>query len=218
MIRAHLKSATSDALQAIASDFERRIETSPRGCEHFFRDALLNSLAKEGEWKKEVSRNSLGHRKGRVDIVGNVGDFSIGLELKICEFPRTKNISNSKVLYDVGQLLWDRCGLEDEDFDYSYCIALIYTGGQYPDWTEMAAMRSFHNSLFCDLEQSVLFGELASQKDDPGRQRQISAAQAWGLDKPFSRQAADQFAFVSLHSRKLAVLGFPVSCGRSGTR
>jgi hypothetical protein len=142
-----------------------------------------------------------------LDIVLPVAGADLAVELKICEFPRRSNLGNRQALYDVGQLLWDAIGIREAGLS-GFVLPVLYTTGAYPDWSEIAARRAFHNSMFCDLEQSLRYGELGEQRSDEARVEQLNLAAEFGWNAPFGKGDAGFDGFVVQVSDRLMGIGY----------
>jgi hypothetical protein len=182
-------------------------------CERILRDVLAVQLEELGySAKREVARTGKIRPRGWIDIVTTDGAVEIGIELKVCELPRTSRLSDSQCLWEVGQILWDYVGLKESPYDAGYCVVFAYTRGLYALHSEKFLLRSFHNAMFCDLQQSLEFGELAREGNLENRRNQLIASRELGWDKPFgSRGRAGDFA-VS-RGPKMAAMGYFVAGG-----
>jgi hypothetical protein len=203
-----------DCLLSIEREFFLRLADGPRGCEGFVRDRLCEFLKRAGcepvvEQRRRAGkfRSSAGH----FDLVWRFGQLTGAVELKFCEFPRTSKLSNSQVLYDAGQLLWDAIGIEESPYEFGYVLPILYTRGVYPDWSAVALKRAFHNSMFCDLEQSKRYGELRLQ-NDAARIEQLRVAEEFGWDGPFAANSRVD-DFIAAASSQFAAIGYFVRGG-----
>jgi hypothetical protein len=110
-----------------------------------------------------------------------------GLEFKVVQLPRSKNLSPNGSLYDLGQITWDHARIRlAEGLSGGFCLAVVY--GPLLDGKNGAGakiQRALHDMLFVDYTRSRLWGELSEPDQRKERKQQLISLRNIGLDKPY---------------------------------
>ncbi len=124
-IKVGLVEISDDAIAACYRTFHKLRKEKSQGLEKIFHLAFSDALDHPG-WtaKNWVSRASFEttdkrRRKGWVDgVITHQDGHRIGVEFKVCQFPRMKWQSPNQSMYDIGQLAWDFGALKKYDLDF----------------------------------------------------------------------------------------------------
>lgn len=173
-----LEACSSEILNILSSGQSKGIEKSVQL-------ALLNVLGEEA--RSEIPLQDIGTEQvwagtqGRLDVL--IGTH--GFELKVIRLPRLDAVP-SKALYDIGQLSGDYWRIKNAKKLTSGELVVLLHGSLVNDLEKPTAiLREFHNRMFVDYKTSLKFGELAEEKNNPNRVRQIDAIRSMGFDKPY---------------------------------
>jgi hypothetical protein len=136
----------------------------------------------------------------------------VGLEFKVCQFPRMKNTSPATVSYDVGQIGRDLASLRQYKLNFAYCVIVLH--GPFVEANGINAQtieRWFHNAMYADFQASMLWGYF-NKKDASDwvveRNASLRAIRRMGLNKPFERTSKpENFCRLYPAQRLAAVVG-----------
>lgn len=230
-IKDGLVDAARLTIRACHADFHRLLNKQHQGLEKIFDDTFCNKLDKFPGWKvsrkpRRAVENPYGSRPvGWIDAIAKHKDSEerVGLEFKVCDFPRIKNNSPSGGTYHVGQIAWDYGALREYDVDFAYCIVVLFGGlVESRGMTELNLMRWFHNAMYADFQASLKWGDYnkkiinkAKKKTnkwyEEDRDFQIKTIRKMGFSKPFYRQEMNRFNFCQIYQKqRLAVIGLQV--------
>lgn len=218
-IRDGLLKITKDAVTSCHRKFRSHSKASKQGLEKIFDDAFYNAI-EVGEWQasRQVNRNSFGFKdkfrpKGRVDMVVTHEDgFRVGIEFKVCQFPRMKWTSPNDSTYDVGQIASDFGALRTYAVESGYCMVVLHGGlVDMPSVTELGIARSFHNAMFADYMAAKHWGYLKYAKQYAKDKHQMQLIEDMGFGKPYFSEKANPRSFCKLFKKeRLAVVGLSI--------
>jgi len=231
-IRDGLISASDEAVMKCHRRFHKHRRQMNQGLERIFDDQFCDELDKFAGWKvnrkppRQIENPKGARPRGWIDgIVEHANsETRVGLEFKVCQFPRMRNNSPKMGTYDVGQLAWDFGSLRDYNLDFAYCVIALH--GPFVEANEIddqTVERWFHNAMYADFQASMLWGYLNKKlKNGPTRRTnkwdrnfEIRSIRQMGFDVPFRRKAKPD-NFCRLYSaQRLAVIGL---CSRNGSQ
>lgn len=184
------------ALKKAAPSLRRTIgEQGLSGTERLLRDAIAGALGARAEIEVPYARLGGCYRLAgdpkrlHLDVLV---DGSMGLELKVMEFPRLSNLAPSKSLYHIGGISWDCLRIQRAKHLVGGIIVVLLVG---PLVTALpgpgAIARELHNRLFIDFALSSQRGQLAAELKKghpmaPQRRDQVAVLKGLGLTEPFS--------------------------------
>lgn len=234
-IRSGLIEASDEAVKKCHRRFHKHRQQTNQGLERIFEEQFFAELDEyHPGWKvaRKPSRqreNPNGWRpKGWIDGIVEHTDSRtrVGLEFKVCQFPRIKSTSPRMGTYDVGQLAWDFGSLRDYSLNFAYCVVVLH--GPFVEAKEIddrTIERWFHNAMYADFQASMLWGHYNKKlNNDPARRAnkkwydiernfQIRSIKQMRFDKPYKRTSTPA-NFCRLYSaQRLAVIGL---CSRTG--
>jgi hypothetical protein len=213
-IRVGLVSITRDAVKLCHKKFRSHSMETNQGLEKIFEDAFFSAIDLE-DWnaKTQVDRRSFGIKdkfrpNGRVDMVITHDDgHRVGIEFKVCQFPRMKWTSPNQSTYDIGQIAWDFGSLKTYGVESGYCIVVLHGGlVDMPSVTEAGIARSFHNAMFTDYMSAKQWGYLKYAQQPAASKRECKLLKRWASA---SRTiATNPYGFCKLFkAERLAVVG-----------
>jgi hypothetical protein len=230
MIGVVVRSACKDVLNKCRQDFLLKANSAASGkdtlsgIEAIFHEAFIshfgNGAARSG-WQARSkvklaalsgSLPSATQRAGYMDAVLERDGQKFGLEFKVVQLPRSKNLSPNRSLYDLGQITWDHTRIRlAKDLSGGFCLAVVY--GSLLDAknvTETNIQGALHDMLFVDYTRSRFWGELSEPDQRKERKQQLISLREIGLDKPFDTTRNSQshdFCVVHLQ-RDIGVVGY----------
>jgi hypothetical protein len=232
-IKAGLVDAAASSIKACHKAFHQVSADRSQGLEKIFDDEFCKQLRKFDGWKvdNQVSRSKINTSRnasrpsGWIDAIARHESpkVCVGIEFKVCRFPRLRNTSPKGGIYDVEQIAWDFGALQRDSgrIDFAYCIVVLFGGFvEAEGLTGPNLMRYFHNEMYADFQASLLWGYYNKElrRADPRRKRLSNdwdkefikrVVRSMGLDKPYNRTNASKMNFCVLDpKRALAVIGF----------
>lgn len=206
-----------------------------QGLERIFEEQFFDELDENHEgWKvnrkpQRQKENPDGWRpKGWIDgIVEHANSKTrVGLEFKVCQFPRMKSRSPRGSTYDIGQIAWDFGSLKDYKLNFAYCVIVLHGPFAEANGVDERTMeRWFHNAMYADFRSSMLWGHYNKKlNNDPARSGnkywydlernfQIRSITQMGFDAPYRNHKLDNFCKV-YPAQRLSVIGI---CSRNGS-
>jgi hypothetical protein len=142
-------------------------------------------------------------------IITHEGGYRVGIEFKVCEFPRMKWTSPNQSTYDIGQLAWDFAALKKYGLNSGYCIVVLHGGlVDMPGVTAPGIARSFHNATFTDFQATKTWGYLKYARLTAVQKHEMMTVDEMGFGKPYNSAQANPNNFCKLYrDKKLAVVG-----------
>lgn len=232
-IRSGLIDCSDEAAPKCYRQFHKLLKVRKQGLEKIFDQTFQKSIediegwrVKTQERRKDYAGPNDKRGDGRIDVVAyhKEGDYRLGIEFKVCEFPRSKNNDGLGVTYDIGQIAWDFGALKGyQKLDSAYCIIVLYGGiPTIPKITAKAVERLFHNAMYADFQHALKWGiynkhlkEGVKRKQNPwfeqGRKFQVDTIKKMGMSEPYRKGSASKLNFSRLYPKeKIAVLGIHV--------
>jgi hypothetical protein len=218
-IRDGLIEISNSAIARCHKPFHKHRRTTKQGLEKIFHDAF-DKTVRYDDWRasNQVNRTTFGIKdkfrpKGWVDmVIAHDDGYKVGIEFKVCEFPRMKWTSPNQSTYDVGQIAWDFGALKKYSLNSGYCIVILHGGlVDMPGATGPGIMRSFHNMMFTDYMATKTWGYLKYSKISAPERHEMEIVEEMGFGKPFNIAKANLNNFCRLYRKeKLAVVGISV--------
>ena len=215
-IRVGLADICDGTIAKCHKEFHSLRKNKKQGLEKIFHLAFAKTM-KYDDWEatNQVSRETFKIKdkfrpRGWVDTVFTHTDgHRIGIEFKVCEFPRMKWTSPNQSLYDIGQLAWDFSALKKYGLNSGYCIVVLHGGlVDMPGVTAPGIARSFHNAMFTDFMITKTWGYLKYSKLSAAEKHERDTVEEMGFGKPYNITKANPNNFCRLYKdKKLAVVG-----------